>query len=105
MSGRGAARTYTAEMRDMLTDAGVQPVRLPPRSPNLNELRNHVIPLGERHLRWLLREYVVHYNHHRPHQGIGNGLIEPTVAANGRGPIQRRTRAGGLLRSYSRKAA
>ena len=27
---------YTAQVRQMLKDSGVKPVRLPPRSPNLN---------------------------------------------------------------------
>lgn len=52
--------------------AGVTSVRLPSRSPNLNayaerfvgsirrECLNRVIPLGEQHLRLLVREYVMH---------------------------------------------
>ena len=35
------------------------------------ELINHVIPVNEKHLNWLLKEYVEgYYNPHRTHQGI-----------------------------------
>ena len=74
----------------LLRTAGVRCVRLPARSPNLNafserfvgsirrECLGRVIPLGERHLRLLVAEYVVHYNLERNHQGIGNRLIAAT---------------------------
>jgi transposase InsO family protein len=100
---------FTKEVRDLLSWSGVRVPRLPARSPNLNayaerfvgsvrrECLSRVIPLGEAHLRWLLREYLVHYHSERNHQGLGNRLIEPTVAANGGGPIHRRTRNGDLL--------
>jgi transposase InsO family protein len=71
----------------LLKSAAVKPVRLPSKSPNLNafaerfvgsirrECLNRVIPLGERHLRELVREYVTHYHQERPHQGLGNRVI------------------------------
>jgi hypothetical protein len=47
-----------------------------------------------------------HYHRERPHQGIGNRLIDGrTVAANDDGPVQCRERLGGLLRYYHREAA
>jgi putative transposase len=110
---------YTRMFRGMLKDAGVKVVRLPARSPDLNsyaerwirslrsECLSRVIPLGERHLRNLISEYLVHYHGERNHQGLGNRLIEP-LAANtnsGKGVIRRRERLGGVLNWYYREAA
>ena len=70
------------------------------------ECLNHVIPVGERHLRRVLREYVEDYNFERPHQGIGNELIHPRDGpANDDGPVRRKSRLGGLLNSYERSVA
>jgi putative transposase len=35
-----------------------------------------VIPLGERHLRAVLREWAAHYNRGRPHSSLGPGVPE-----------------------------
>ena len=37
----------------------------------------HVIPLGERHLRGVLREFVAHYHAERNHQGLANVIPFP----------------------------
>ena len=94
-------------------------VRLPARRPNLNsyaerwvrsvrsECLSRVIPLGERHLRHLLSEYLVHFHQERNHQGLENRIIE-LLAANtnaGKGIVRRRERVGGLLSYYYREAA
>jgi putative transposase len=103
----------------MLETAGVKMVRLPARSPDLNafaerfvrsvksECLCRVIPLGERHLRHLVSEYVVHYHLERNHQGLGNELIEPIPANtnSGEGVVRRRVRLGGVLSYYYRDAA
>jgi transposase InsO family protein len=109
---------FTHDFRAMLAAVGVTSVRLPARSPNLNafaerfvrsvrdECFSKVIPLGEKHLRQLLREYGAHYHTERDHQGLGNNLIEPSndnSAATGR--VLRRKRIGGLLNFYYRTAA
>ena len=41
---------------------------------------DRVIPFGERHLRQILREEVVHYNRGRPHSALGPGIPESTQA-------------------------
>src|SRR5664279_3649516 len=110
---------YTRVFRGMLKEAGVEVVRLPSRSPNLNsyaerwvrsiraECLSRVIPLGERHLRHLLSEYLLHFHQERNHQGLSNRIIEPLAAnANsGNGVVQRRERLGGVLNYYYREAA
>ena len=53
-----------------------------------------MIPLGERHLRLAIDEYVEHYHVERTHWGLGNQLIEgvPDTLA---GPVQRCVLLGG----------
>jgi putative transposase len=36
------------------------------------ECLDHFVVFGERHLRYLIREYVNHFHEERPHQGLGN---------------------------------
>jgi putative transposase len=69
------------------------------------ECLSRIIPLGHRHLRHAVLEFIRHYNAERIHQGLENRLIAPGVAANGCGPIQRLKRLGGTLSFYSREAA
>ena len=64
-----------------------------------------VIPLGERHLRRVVGEYVEHYHFERNHQGLNNRLIESSAMNPARrGTIKRRERLGGLLCYYHRAA-
>ena len=108
---------FTKAFRAALESAGVVPVKLPSRSPNLNayaerfvrsiksECMAQVVPLGACHLRRAVREYVDHYHSERNHQGLGNDLIEPGVANScSNGPVECRERLGGLLRYYRRAA-
>ncbi|MCA9610169.1 MAG: helix-turn-helix domain-containing protein [Myxococcales bacterium] len=109
---------FTRAFRRLLADEGVDVLRLPARSPDLNahaerfvrsireECLDHVVPLGERHLRRILTEYLEHYHHERNHQGIGNTLIEPRAGpANDNAEVLRKQRLGGLLGFYERRAA
>ena len=108
---------FTTAFAGTLRRAGVIPVKLPVRSPNLNayaerfvrsvksECVGQVIPLGERHLRKVVGEYIEHYHQERNHQGLGNRLIDrrgdhaaPTA------PVNCHLRLGGLLRYYERAA-
>ena len=107
---------FTEPFVQTLKAAGVATVKLPARSPNLNafaerwvrslrqECLRRVVPLGERHLRKLVAEYVEHYHLERNHQGLGNKLIVP-ASTKGRGPVARRERLGGILSFYYRDAA
>lgn len=111
---------FTAQFRRLLGDSGVEPLRLPPRSPNLNayaerfvgsirrECLDKVVLLGEQHLRHVVTEYAAHYLTERNHQGLGNELITArSVAANDNGDSQVhcRRRLGGLLKYYTKEAA
>jgi len=70
-----------------------------------DECLNRVVPLGERHLRRALAEYVAHYHGERNHQGLGNELIDRSPTQQTRGPVRRRQRMGGILSHYYRSAA
>jgi transposase InsO family protein len=109
---------FTLAFRETLTAAGVQVVRLPPRSPNLNAYAerfvrtikesclDRIILVGEGSLRRAVREFIEHYHRERNHQGLGNQLILPLVAQTRGGErIVSRERIGGLLKYYHRPAA
>jgi transposase InsO family protein len=101
-----------------LKSSGVETVKLPARSPNLNayaerfvrsiksECLAQIIPLGERHLREAVKEYTEHYHIERNHQGLDNKLIEDQrVLVNLNRDIECHERLGGILNYYYRKAA
>ena len=108
---------YTQEFLTMLADVGIESVKLPPRSPNLNAYAerfvrtikegclDQMILFGEDSLRNSIRQFLDHYHQERNHQGLGNRLIIPMKApANTEGRIERRARLGGLLNYYYRAA-
>ncbi len=100
-----------------LKDGGVTPVRLPPRSPNLNphaerwvrsvkdECLSKLILFGEPALRTTLRAYLDHFHGERNHQGKDNLLLFPTEEIQAEGVVRCRERLGGLLKFYHRAAA
>jgi putative transposase len=70
------------------------------------EVLNKMILFGERHVHYVVNEYVSHYNTERPHKGLDyHRPIESDVPLPREGPIQCRERLGGLLKSYYRDAA
>ena len=109
---------FTGRFSEILEAAGTTAVRLPARSPNLNafaerfvrsvrqECLRKIIPLGERHLREVVAEYVEHYHQERNHQGLDNRLIARRPASAGaRGSVKCSERLGGTLRFYYQEAA
>ena len=67
-------------------------------------MAHRVIPLGERHFRQTMAEFVAHYHAERNHQGLGNELIESDRSSMAQGGIRRRQRLGGILNFYYRAA-
>jgi transposase InsO family protein len=101
---------FTTAFREILRSSGVDTVKLPARSPNLNahaerfvrsiksECLSQVIPLGERHLRHAVKEYTEHYHVERNHQGLDNRLIEePPGVVSMNSAVARQERLGGVL--------
>jgi len=109
---------FTADFLNMLADAGVQSVKLPARSPNLNAYAerfvrsikesclDQVIFFGERPLRKAVQEFVLHYHLERNHQALGNRLIMPEkFNSDPQATVECRERLGGMLKYYHRAAA
>jgi putative transposase len=95
-------------------------VRTAVRSPNMNafaerfaqtlrvELLDHFCIFGEKHLRYLINEFLAHYHKHRPHQSLDNkppDSSEPCTLPFPGSKVVCEERLGGLLKSYSRVAA
>jgi putative transposase len=110
-------RKWSAAVEHFLATAGVRMIRTPFLAPNCKahaerfvrsireECLDRVIPLGERHLRRTLADFVAHYHGERNHQGLENELIERPSWQRAGGPVYRRQRVGGLLSDYYRAAA
>ena len=93
---------WSAAVRQLLNEAGIRVVQTPWRAPNANahaerfvrsikqECLDRVIPLGERHFRHTVSEYIAHYHRERNHQGLANELIDVTL------PNRRRVPSGGV---------
>jgi transposase InsO family protein len=109
---------FTADFLDTLKQTGIQSVKLPPQSPNLNayaerfvrsikeDCLNGMIFFGEDQLRLAVREYLAHYHTERNHQGLKNALILPAQSTdNMTGTVERKQRLGGTLSYYFRNAA
>jgi hypothetical protein len=65
---------------------------------------HRVIPLGERHLRHAIDEFVIHDHREQNHHGIGNELIGGVASGQTGGVVGCRQRLGGFLRYYHRAA-
>lgn len=107
-------RKYGAHFDQVAAVSGVRILRTPFRAPQANatcerflgsvrrECLDHVLVLGERHLRRVLREYVAYFNQERPHQGLGQATPEspPTPVRNPGGPVRALPVLGGLHHAY-----
>ena len=109
---------FTNQFLEILADAGVTSVKLPPRSPNLNAYAERfgrtikesclerMILFGEASLRTAIHSFVDHYHTERNHQGLANQLIIPGPRQIGNANVvQCRQRLGGMLNYYYRAAA
>ena len=109
---------YTQQFLSMLSEAGIESVKLPPRAPNLNAYAeqfgrtikegclDQMIFFGEESLCQAIHEFVIHYHRERNHQGLDNRLLTPMEKTiDTAATIVRRQRLGGLLSYYYRTAA
>ena len=62
------------------------------------ECLNKIIPLGEKHLRLSIKEYMAHYHTERNHQGLESHIIHADDHdERSEGAIKTRSRLGGFL--------
>jgi transposase InsO family protein len=115
---RDRAGQFTASFDAVLADAGIQVVKIPPRSPRANayaerfvltartEVTDRMLIFGERHLRTILAEYETHYNGRRPHRSRQLRPPRPDhpVTDLSQERITRRPVLGGLINEYERAA-
>jgi hypothetical protein len=83
---------FGAAVDEILRSAGIEPIVLPPQSPNLNahherwnrsvkeECLSKIILFGEASLRHVLSNYVHHFHGERNHQGEENVILFPAAA-------------------------
>ena len=115
---RDRAGQFTASFDAVLAGAGIEAVKIPPRSPRANayaerfvltartEVTDRMLIFGERHLRLVLAQYAAHYNGRRPHRSRQLRPPRPDrpVADLSEERIQRRPVLGGLINEYERAA-
>ena len=109
-------RKFVDDFDQVLRAEGAHVVLTPYRRPRANahceraiktfrhEALDWLIIFSEHHLHAVLREYVEHYNHERPHLALDLCAPEP-VAQLGCGRVERRTRLYGLISEYHRAVA
>jgi transposase InsO family protein len=114
---RDRAGQFADSVDAVLTAAGIEAVKIPPRSPRANayaerfvlpprtEVTDRMLIFSERHLRSVLAEYARHYNGRRPHR---NRQLRPPrpdhPADRSQERIKRRPVLGGLINEYERAA-
>jgi putative transposase len=114
---------FSREVDETIEGLGLKVLRTPIRAPQANafcerligtirrECLDFMIPLNEKHLRMILREWVSHYNHRRPHSSLGPGIPEverswptPLILSRHHLPQDMRVKAkkvlGGLHHEY-----
>jgi transposase InsO family protein len=115
---RDRAGQFTVAFGAVLAGAGIEAVRIPPRSPRANayaerfvltartEVTDRMLIFGQRHLRAVLADYEAHYNGRRPHRS--RQLCPPRpdhpIAELSKERIKRQPVLGGLINEYERAA-
>lgn len=80
---------FSAELDRSIGQLGIEVLKTPVRAPKANgycerligslrrECLDWFVPINQRHLRSVIREWAAHYNHERPHASLGPGIPDP----------------------------
>jgi putative transposase len=119
---RDRAGQFTDGFDAGLSAAGIEVVKIPPRSPRANayaerwvrtvraEVTDRMLTCGPRHLRAVLDEYAAHYNQHRPHRARNlrppdsDDITMAAITDLATAGMRRRRVLGGLINEYQRAA-
>jgi putative transposase len=115
---RDRAGQFTAAFDAVLAGAGIEVMKIPPRSPRANayaerfvltartEVTDRMLIFGQRQLRTVLAEYAARYNERRPHrsQQLRPPRPDHPVADLCHERIQRRPVLGSPINEYERAA-
>jgi putative transposase len=115
---RDGASQFISAFDDVFRSDGTTIIRTPPYTPVANayaerwvgtvrrELCDRTLIWNQRHLEQLLREYVEHYNTHRPHRTLGQRAPNDAevVAYRPGQPIRRHPTCSGLINQYRQAA-
>jgi putative transposase len=115
---RDRDQVYGERFSHQAQTLGIQEAVIAPRSPWQNayvervigsirrECLDHVVVIGERHLRRILSKYVAYYNGTRTHLSLAKDAPEPrSVQPPAHGAVAEVPRVGGLHHEYVRRAA
>ena len=107
---------FTASFDEVFASEGIEVIKTPIRAPRANayadrwvrtvreECLDWTLVLGRNHLEAVLRDYVRHYNQHRPHRGLRLQVPAPLSAVTFAPPsfsgIGRRDVLGGIIHEY-----
>jgi transposase InsO family protein len=112
---------FTSGFDEVFRSEGIRVIKAPVQAPKARahaerwvgtvrrECLDRLLIVGRRHLEYVVREYALHYNSHRPHRSLDQRtpLAKPPIdepAPRAELPrldlLRRRDRLGGLLREY-----
>ena len=108
-------RILAKHLDDSIRALGIEILRSPIASPKANSMCERVIgtirrecldwmiPLSEVHLRSIVREWTIHYNHGRPHSALGPGVPDPPteLEKTPKSESRHRLAAGAFVRAKS----
>ena len=115
---RDRDHVYGPQFRHRMTAMGIEEILTAPHSPWQNpfaervigsirrECLNHVLVLGERHLRRILTRYLAYYHQARTHLALDKDAPDfRSIELPATGTIVQRPEVGGLHHRYLRQAA